>query len=194
MLHGNAGQQAFLSLIAIPPIQFLDVRNLSLLKPSLQAQGNKEHGAMRARHAMHSPNIQVIVMIVRNQHEMNTRQTLERHARRDEPLRTRKANGTRSFRPVWVRENIEPIELNQQGGMADPCDGRVSVIRSQPRAVIVRRYQRTSSRMERRGPEAGRNKFHPFPFSWLGKEWIDVPKSPFEPMAIRPSYLFHVLF
>lgn len=194
MLYGNAGQQAFLSLGAIPPIQFLDVWNLSRLKPLLQVQGNKEHGAMGCAPS----DAQSEYPNDRNDRAKSARPeygaATRRHARRNKPFWSRKANRARPFRPVRVREDIEAIELNKQGGMADPCDRRAGMICSQPRAIIVRRYQRTGSRVQRCAPESGHNKFHSLPLSGLGKDRIDVPKSACEPVTIRSSYWFHLLF
>ena len=121
----------------------------------------------------------MIVVIVRNQHEMNARETFEWHAGSDEPFRAGEGNRAGSFRPVGIRENIEPVELNEQGGMADPCDSHVSVIVTQSRPIVVDRDERTSSWMHGRGPQPGRNELDCVPFGRISNERIDVLETVF---------------
>jgi len=136
----------------------------------------------------------MIVVIVRNQHEMNTRETFEWHAGSDEPFWAGEGNRAGSFRPVGIRENIETVELNEQGGMADPCNRRISDIVSQPRSIVDDGDERTGPWMQCRGPQSGRNELQLIPFGRISNERIDVLETVFQPVTIRVSRMVHVLF
>jgi hypothetical protein len=125
---------------------------------------------------------------------MNTRKTFEWHAGGDETFWAGERDRTRSFRPVWVRQNIQSVELKEQGGMPDPRNSRLDVVLSQPRPIIVDGDEWTGSWMQRRGPQSGCNEFHSVPFGRISKEWIDVPETGFQPVTIRPPRMVHVLF
>ena len=63
--------------------------------------------------------IQMIVVIVGNQHGINGRQVFETDTRLAVSLGACPGYGTATFRPDGVGQNIEPVHLNQEGGMAD---------------------------------------------------------------------------
>ena len=63
-------------------------------------------------------------MIVGDQDEVDRRKILEAQGRRREALDTHQpAEGTAALVPVRIGEEIHPVELDEEGRVADPCHG-----------------------------------------------------------------------
>ena len=58
-------------------------------------------------------------MIVADQHDVDARQILPRYSRFSAAPRTYPGEGTRSFGPDWVRQDVGTLLLKQHGGVVD---------------------------------------------------------------------------
>ena len=61
----------------------------------------------------------MVVVAVRDQHDVDRRQVGEGDARIVDALRAEEAEGRGAPRPDRVEQHIEPRRLNEQAGMAD---------------------------------------------------------------------------
>ena len=124
-----------------------------------------------------SLNVEMVVMIVRDQDEMDGRQVFESQAWGHQPFGAGEADRARAFRPVRVCEDVQPLQLNEQCGMADPRDGRVPRIGAQQCAIVVHGHQRACARMHRRGPASREDEFPPLPFTRPAKPRVEIPEA-----------------
>ena len=71
----------------------------------------------------------MVVMIVADEDEVDPRQILEAHAGRAHPARADEGEGRGALRPDRVGEDVEPLGLDQHGGVADPGDPHLAARR-----------------------------------------------------------------
>ena len=64
--------------------------------------------------------VKMVVVIVRLQHDVERRKSVERDSRRHPALGPSELRGRRSLAPHGIGENVQTIQLDQEAGMADP--------------------------------------------------------------------------
>src|SRR2546422_4622062 len=62
----------------------------------------------------------MVVVVVRDQHRVDRRQVLEAQAGRHEAARARERHGAGPPRPDGIGQQIHAVELEEEGGVADP--------------------------------------------------------------------------
>ena len=87
--------------------------------------------------------VEVVVMVVRDQHDVDVRQVAKRDGQRDAPLWPCERHRRCARRELRIGQHVEARDLDQQRRMPEPGDGRVGAIRAQVREV------------RRRGGQAG---------------------------------------
>ena len=118
---------------------------------------------MRDGQPANGRHIEMIVVIVRDDHDVHRRQILECQRGRREPLRARERERARALRPLRIREDVHAVELNQQRGMADPGHGRLGPVLAQRAAVARDARERGRTRREGRRHHARREEADPRP-------------------------------
>jgi hypothetical protein len=68
--------------------------------------------------ALDRRDVQVVVVIVRDQHDVDRRQILERQAGPRDPARAGERQRARALRPVGIGQDVHAVELEQQRRMA----------------------------------------------------------------------------
>ena len=72
--------------------------------------------------------VQVVVVIVRDQDDVDRRQILEREAGRRDPARAGERHGLARSDQLRIGQDVDAVELDQQGRVADPGHGRGAAI------------------------------------------------------------------
>ncbi len=123
-------------LEGLPPVELHHARQALAAEPGLEAERDHEERIVGGPEPLHGVEIQVIEMVVRDDHEVNRRQVLEREARRLEPPRPRPRDRARARAPVRIREQVDPVELQQDRRVPDPRHRRLGPVRAQRGPVI----------------------------------------------------------
>src|SRR4029453_11629348 len=110
-------------LVAVPPVQLFDARDPALPEPGLEPERHDEERVMRRGQPRDRPGIEVVVVIVGDHDDVDSRQILEGEPRGTEPARTRPGQRTGPRPPVWVGQEPPPFEPDEWRGLPDPCNG-----------------------------------------------------------------------
>ena len=135
VLHGHAGQRDPALLAAVPPVELDDVGDAEIGEPRAQPERHVEARPVRLGQPLHRGLVQVVVVIVRDQHDVDGRQILEAHAGRRHPLGAGERQRAGALRPLRIGEDVHAGELDQQRRVADPGDGGLGLVRAQRHAV-----------------------------------------------------------
>src|SRR5690349_24098833 len=103
----------------LPPVGFDGTRDILIIKKFLHAQRCNDPGMMTAKHHAHGLNIEMIVVVVREEYEKDARSVFEPDPRRPHPLRTYPGIGTHAFAPHRISTSIEAVDLNEKGRVID---------------------------------------------------------------------------
>ena len=85
-------------------------------------------------------------MIVGDDDGVDGGQIFEADARGYEPPRAREAHGAGALTPVRIRENVQPVDLDQERRVSDPGDGGGLLVRPQLVAVVLDHEEGLASR------------------------------------------------
>jgi hypothetical protein len=112
-----------------PPVELHGPGDAEPLHPRLQPQGHEveRRPARLPCQRLHAAAVEMIVVIVRDQHDIDVRQILERNARRLHPLGSGALQRRGAQGKDRIREHVEPAGLHQHGRVTDPGGGRVHV-------------------------------------------------------------------
>ena len=88
------------------------------------AEGGDDLRRMTPAEAGKRLKIEMVVVIVGDDHEVYRRQSLEGDARFDHAFRPGEGKGAGAFRPDGIGEDVEAGDLDQQAGMADHGDAQ----------------------------------------------------------------------
>src|SRR6266508_5731427 len=157
MLSGHADQPQPLVLERLPPVQLLDVSDALPSEPALEPEGHHEEWIVRCGKALHGAEVEVVVVIVRDEDEVDRRQGLESEAWRAQSPGPSRGQWARPLTPMRVGEEGDPLQLDQQCRVADPSDGRSRVTWAghavpQGHAIVDDTRGLEASRAERAGP------------------------------------------
>ena len=125
----------------LAPVQLDRVRDATILEPGLEAQRHDEARIEDARQAADRCLVEMVVVVVRDQDEVDRRQIVEGNARRRVPADAdQPVEGTGSIGPGGIGQEIQPVELYQDGGVTDPGHRRAA--RVVPQRLRIRRGPR----------------------------------------------------
>ena len=134
----------------LPPVQLDDLAHAPAADVGAESEWNDpRRPRMCARDPPNGGLVEVVVVIVREQHDVERRQAIERQRGIHDASRPRPLNGERALTEHRIGEHIEPAELEEHGRMPDPRRGEGSVARARVHDGGCRDWERTARR--RRG-------------------------------------------
>jgi hypothetical protein len=98
-----------------------------------QAQGHDDTRLVARIQRPQRIGVEVVVVVVRDQHEIDLRHRLQCEGRRRDALRARPLQRRRALRPPRIGEDVEPRHLHQQRGVADGGDARLVALHARRR-------------------------------------------------------------
>lgn len=104
---------------ALPPIEFADGAYLLRGKQFRHAQRNDECGTPACCQTTQGGQVEMIVMVVTDQHDVDRRKVLPVDAGLPVTTWSREGYRARAFRPDWVRQNIAIAVLKEHGRVVD---------------------------------------------------------------------------
>lgn len=112
--------------VAFPPVELHGVGDAAGGQPRLQAQRHhvQRRAAGLAVQGADAGRIEMVVVVVRHQHQVHPRQFAQRQPRGLMALRAGEGQGRGPLRKDGVGEQREAAQLGQHRGMADPGGGR----------------------------------------------------------------------
>ncbi len=131
MLRGHGLEAHAAQVHRLPPVE-LDGFSTGAPDPFPQAQGHHE-GDPALRQLRHAWQIRMIVVIVRQQHEIHRRQRAQRHAWRHGAARTGEGKRTGTLGEHGIGEERHAVHPHQEGRVTDPGETRAPCDR---RAVV----------------------------------------------------------
>jgi len=161
MLGRQASDRHAASIDGLPPVELQDP--LDAL-PTQQIAIGQWHQEERLRVALgqgtQGRQIEVVIVIVGDDHEVDRRQVLQRHPRRHEAPGAQEGDRARRLGPDRIGQEGHVIHLHEQGRMTDPGEGRAAMPRVLPqeRSVVgdAIRSPRTASKEAGEAPEKER--------------------------------------
>ena len=155
------GQSQVVCRLAIPPAVFAD---RCRAEPSqLAAHTDRRHPAglrVAPDNATQRAAIEVVVVIVREDDEVQRRQVVERDARADPAPRPRETDRRCALAPHRIRQHVERSQLQQRAGVSDPRHRQGAV--GGARGVKGRRGHRKARGRRAGRPPSARALAHPF--------------------------------
>ena len=145
--------------VGLPPVELDHAVDAALRQPRLEAQRHDEErrsAGLRGQRA-DARVVEVVVVVVRDQHQIDVRQFGEREAGRDVALRPDEAERRRPLGEHRVGEDAQSAELRQHRRMADPGDRRLHRHRAGAR-IGVDEFEIGLDRRCRRGGWARRTR------------------------------------
>ena len=110
----------------LPPVVNLDARLLAHFpEQDLVTERGDKTGPITLLQTPQGRQVEVIIMIVADQDDIDRRQVLPGYPRGMDPPRPKPGKGAGPLRPDRVGEDIEPLGLQQYGGVADPGDPQI---------------------------------------------------------------------
>src|SRR5881628_522883 len=130
MLSRETGHQKALDASALPPIQLFHLRDADLRKPCFKSQWDKKQRMVQLGQSSDRLEIKMIIMIMRDEHQVNGWQMFEWHSGGHHTLRPGKGDRAGPIRPVRISQDVDAIKLKEERGMPDPgdCRGRSIVL------------------------------------------------------------------
>src|SRR5256885_12005186 len=99
----------------LAPIQFAERLYLSRTKQFPLTQWNDEAGISAFRQPPQTRQVQVVIVIMAQQHHVDPRKILHGYTWLSVAPRTRPGKRTRSLRPHRIRQDVQPTRLNKNG-------------------------------------------------------------------------------
>ena len=155
------GQSQVVCRLAIPPAVLADRRRAE--PPQLAADTDRRHPPdirVAPNDASQRAAIEVVVVIVREDHEVQRRQVVERDARSDPAPRSRETERRGALAPHRIRQHVERSQLQQRAGVSDPRHRQGAVAGA--RGVKRRRRDREARGRRVGRPPRARALAHPF--------------------------------
>ena len=153
VLGGRAHHRQPLDRDRLSPVELHRVGDAAIGEPGLDAERHDEEWIERPGQAAHGGLVEMVVVIVRDQDEVDGRQVVERDAGRRVAVHAdESAEGAAALGPGRIGEERHAVELDQHGGVADPGHGRCvrAVAQGGPdrafRAAAPRRVARRRAR------------------------------------------------
>jgi hypothetical protein len=132
------------------------------------------------------PGIEVVVVIVGDHDDVDPRQILEGEPRGAEPARARPRQRAGARAPVGVGQDRQPVELDDEGGVPDPRDGRRGRAAAERATVIGDARSTERPRRRQALPGARGEEAPPRPAIGPMKPWVRVPESAQDMMGRLP--------
>ena len=189
MLHGREVEVCLSAVGAfdgmfVPPIEFNHVGDAQIGQPGLQAQRYQKERSAIPRwisgfgalvQVKDGPAIQMVVVIVRDHHDIDGRQIFQGHSGRLLALGAQQLHRRRALAEDWVGQHIKPAGLHQGAGVADPghqglhCFARfgIGVDQGQVRCLRGRGSFRRAGKIVPKGV--------PFPAQQIEKRFLYSP-------------------
>src|SRR5271154_1478826 len=132
MACGHGGNGNFVEGVhGLPPVHFLNLRILrDVLSGEARADAERDGKSrmpLRAD-ATQSGQVKVIVVVVALQNQINRRNLVEMDTGRAVARRSNPGEGAGAMRPDGIAKNVQALELDQEGGMADEGDAKFSIV------------------------------------------------------------------
>jgi len=121
--RGEAQGQA-IDFAGIPPVQLINVGNTAFDKPGLDPEWHQPARRLAGRQTLDRRFVQMVVVVVRNQHEINARQVFNSQGRRHDTARRQPRDGAGVVAQVRVEQNVLAADLQEHAGMSEPGDDR----------------------------------------------------------------------
>ena len=138
---------------------------------------------MGAGEARDGRDVEVVVVIVRDEHDVDRRQVLELEAGRSHTLRTGEPDGARARRPLRVGQDVHPVELDQERRVADPGHRGGGGIGPDRAQVARDDGEVRGPGMNRGGPDARDEEAEPYPAGGNDRRGIGVGEPPLAVMC-----------
>lgn len=123
-------------LKVLPPVELDHTRDSLPLEPALEAERHHEDRVVAGGDARDRAQVEVIEVVVRQNDHVDGRQVLEGEPRGLQALRPREGYGARPPSPVRIREQVDPVELQEHRRVPDPGHRGLGAIRAKRGAVI----------------------------------------------------------
>ena len=123
---GNAGDAQRPRPGSVPPVELDRTRNALRRQESAQAERHDHPRTVDGRQPAQCHNVQVIVVIVAQQHEIDMREILESQAGSAVPARAREPDGACALAPDRVGQHIHLVHLDEYGAVVHVCDAQVA--------------------------------------------------------------------
>ena len=120
VLRGRRGERHPAERRALPPVELDHVRRAERDEQRLHAERHEESRMVRVHETPHRVFVEMVVVIVRDDHRVNRRQVLEAQPGRNDPAWPRELHGARALAPVRIREDVEAIELHEGRSRESP--------------------------------------------------------------------------
>ena len=120
MVGRDAGQREPGDGAALPPVQLPDLGDAELGEPRAEPERDQEARPMGLGEPLDGRHVEMVVVVVRDEDDVDWRQVLEREAGRGHALGTGEPDGARAIRPLRIGQNVHPVQLDQQRRVADP--------------------------------------------------------------------------
>src|SRR5688500_14845553 len=107
----------------LPPVQFCDVAHTERSHEAAESQGNHPLCTrLRCGEGSHCPRVEMVVVVVREEDDVDRWKLVDGQGGRDEASRADGAPRGRPVAPDGIGENVERPELDEQRRMTDPGD------------------------------------------------------------------------
>ncbi len=122
VLHGREGEGERAVAARLPPVVLLDALDPVLAEPGGEPKRDQEERSARGRgsQAPHRVQVEMVVVVVRDEDHVDARQLRHVDRQRHDALRPRESDGRGARGEVRVDEDVAPGELDQECGVADP--------------------------------------------------------------------------
>ena len=137
VLHRHQGEPQRARLARLPPVELLDALDALVVEPALETERHEEVRAAR-RHrcqALDGGEVEVVVMVVRDEHQVDWRQLGDVDRQRHDALRPGERHRGRALGKLRVHEDVLPGELDQESRVPDPGDRRPRVVCGERRRI-----------------------------------------------------------
>ena len=171
-------------LDAVPPVHLDHLGDPPLPEPLAEPQRHEEPRLVLAGQAVHRRRVEVVIVIVGDHDRVDRREVGEGETRWDEAARPGEADRTRSVTPDGVSQNVDPVELDQERGVADPGGGRMRPVGADLGPVVREDRQRRSHRPPR--GEASQNEVAHADAHPVAVALIEIPVTLAEMMSRLP--------
>jgi hypothetical protein len=122
--HHDAGRH----LHRLPPVQLVHVADAVAREHLAHAQPGHDLRRRVRLQALQRAHAEVIVVVVAEQHHVDGRQVLEADAGSAEPLGPHEPEWAAARLPDGVRQHVEPVVLDERGGVPHPRDAHLAPV------------------------------------------------------------------
>src|SRR5262245_24796576 len=106
---------------SVPPVELRRLADASRTQESAESEGRKPTRVWITRsEALHRPIVEVVIVIVREQDDVDRGEIVKRNGRRHPATRPGKANRRGPLAPHRVREDVDPTDLDEERRVPHP--------------------------------------------------------------------------